>query len=114
MKNNQTQRRRFLKIGAAALAMIPIMVVSGRAEAATNAIMRTSLKYQGNPEGDKSCADCIEFVPGSSAKVLGGCKIMLGDTEISPQGYCMVWAKRGLTGTAIPEQYQMSALWQLG
>lgn len=94
MKENQMQRREFLKIGGAAFAMIPVMVVSGRADAATNAAMRTSLKYQGRPEGDKSCANCMQFVTGASAKALGGCKIMPGDTEISPQGYCTAWTKK--------------------
>jgi hypothetical protein len=94
MNENQTPRRRFLKIGGAALAAIPLMIVIGRADAATNAAMRASFKYQGKPEGDKRCASCVQFVPGASAKDLGGCKIMPGDTEISPQGYCMAWAKK--------------------
>jgi hypothetical protein len=88
MKENQTQRRQFLKIGGAALAMIPVMLVSGRADAATNAAMRTALKYQGKPLDDKSCANCMQFVPPN------GCKIMVGDTEISPQGYCTAWVKK--------------------
>jgi hypothetical protein len=88
MKERQTPRRRFLKMGGAILATIPIVVVSGRADAATNAAMRTALKYQGTPEGDKSCANCMQFVaPGS-------CKVIAGDTEISPQGYCTVWVKK--------------------
>ena len=37
----------------------------------------------------------MQFVPGPSEKDLGGCKIMLGDTEISPQGYCTAWTKKG-------------------
>jgi hypothetical protein len=94
MNENQMPRRQFLRIGVAALALIPAMVVSGRAEAATNAAMRTSLKYQGKPEGDKSCANCMQFVPGTPVKGLGGCKIMPGDTEISPQGYCIAWVKK--------------------
>ena len=94
MKTNQMPRRQFLKIGSAALAMIPVMVISARSEAATNAAMRTALKYQAKPEGDKSCATCQQFVPGSSAKALGGCKAMPGDTEISPQGYCIAWVKK--------------------
>jgi High potential iron-sulfur protein len=94
MKENPTPRRQFLKIGAAALAMIPVIFVSGRADAATNASLRTSLKYQGKPEGDKNCANCMQFVSGTSAKDLGGCKIIPGDTEISPQGYCLAWAKK--------------------
>ena len=94
MTKNKTSRRQFLKIGGAALAMIPVMVVSGRGDAATNAALRTSLKYQSRPEGDKSCAKCMHFVPGASAKGMGSCKIIPGDTEISPQGYCVAWAKK--------------------
>jgi hypothetical protein len=94
MNKNQTPRRQFLKVGGAALAMIPIMVVSGQAGAATNASLRTALKYQGKPDGDKSCANCLQFVPGPSAKDLGSCKIIAGDTEISPQGYCTAWVKK--------------------
>lgn len=94
MKTNQIRRRQFLKLSGAALAIIPVMVVSGRADAASNATLRTSLKYQAKPEGDKSCANCMQFVPGASAKALGGCKIIPGDTEISPQAYCMAWAKK--------------------
>ena len=88
MKDSQSQRRQFLKLGGAALAMIPVMVVSGNAVAATNAAMRTSLKYQMKPEGEKSCSTCMQFVAPSS------CKIMPGDTEISPQGYCVAWVKK--------------------
>ncbi len=94
MKNSQTPRRQFLKIGAAALAMIPVAVVSDRGYAATNDAMRTALKYQGKPEGDKNCSNCMQFVPGTTAKSLGTCKILPGDTEISPQGYCVAWVKK--------------------
>jgi len=81
-------RRRFLKISGAVVATIPIVVVSGRADAATNAAVRSALKYQGTPEGDKSCSTCVQFVAPSS------CKLIAGDTEISPQGYCSVWTKK--------------------
>jgi hypothetical protein len=94
MKDNQTARRQFLKIGGAFIALIPVMVVSGRADAAVNAAMRASLKYQGQPDGDKRCANCMQFTPGTSAKAPGGCKLMPGDTEISPQGYCTGWTKK--------------------
>jgi len=93
MNECQTPRRRFLKLGGA-LAMIPVMVACTRTDAATNVPLRTSLKYQGKPEGDKSCANCMQFVPGASAKDLGGCKIIPNDSEISPQGYCIAWAKK--------------------
>lgn len=96
MKTTDTQfpRRQFLKMGGAALAMIPVLAISGRANAATNAAMRTALKYQPTPNADKNCANCMQFVPGKSPKDLGGCKIIPGDTEISPQGYCTAWTKK--------------------
>lgn len=94
MKDQQTPRRRFLKMGCASLAVIPVMALSDRAHAATNAAMRASLKYKDKPEGDKNCANCGQFVPGATAKDLGGCKVLPGDTEISPQGYCIVWVKK--------------------
>ena len=90
----KTSRRQFLKVGGAAIAMIPVLVVSGKAMAATNAAMRTSMKYQDKPLGDKSCATCMQFVPGKTAKDLGGCKIFAGDTEISPKGYCVAWVAK--------------------
>lgn len=92
MKKDGMLRRRFLKNGAV-LAMIPVVAVSGDAMAATNASLRASLKYQDKPEGDKSCANCAQFVPGA-AKGPGTCKIIPGDTEISAQGYCVAWTKK--------------------
>jgi hypothetical protein len=94
MKFSQTKRRQFLKLGSAAIAMIPVIAFLDRAAAATNANMRSSLKYQDKPNGEKHCATCMQFVPGKTAKDKGGCKVMPGDTEISPQGYCTAWAKK--------------------
>ena len=92
MKDNiKSARRRMLKLGGAALAMIPVMALSGRTYAATNAAMRAAFKYQNMPEGAKTCHGCAQFVPGKTAKALGGCKIYAGDTEISPNGYCTAW-----------------------
>ncbi|MBU2640529.1 MAG: high-potential iron-sulfur protein [Deltaproteobacteria bacterium] len=90
----QPSRRQFLKVGGAAIAMIPVLVISGKAMAAKNAAMRTSMKYQDKPNGDKNCANCMQFVPGKTAKDLGGCKIFAGDTEISPKGYCVAWVAK--------------------
>ena len=82
-------RRKMLKLGGAALAMIPVV-----AFAAKNDAMRTSMKYKDSPEGDKSCATCVQFVPGKGPADNGGCKIFPGDTEVSPKGYCVAWAKK--------------------
>jgi len=53
------------------------------------------LKYQNHPGPDnKHCATCLQFVPGKTSTALGGCKLYPGDTEISPHGYCVAWAKK--------------------
>jgi hypothetical protein len=52
------------------------------------------MKYQDKPSGAKHCANCMHFVPGKTPKDLGGCKIFPGDTEISPNGYCVAWAAK--------------------
>ena len=84
-------RRQFLKIGGAAIAMIPVVVVSGNAMAATNSAMRTAMKYQDKPSGDKKCVTCAHFTAGKKPTSVGGCNIFPGDTEISPNGYCVAW-----------------------
>jgi hypothetical protein len=81
-------RRNLLKIGGLSLAMIPVVAL-----AAKNENMRTTMKYKDTPEGDKACATCVQFVPGSGD--LGGCKIFPGDTEVSAKGYCVAYAKKG-------------------
>lgn len=90
----QQDRRQFLKLGGAALAVLPIVSFTGNAGAATNAAMRTSLKYKDTPEGDKNCTNCLHFVPGKTPTDKGGCKLIAGDTEIAPKGYCTAWAKK--------------------
>ena len=87
----KSTRRRLLKLGSAGLALLPLAAFIGKTYAATNAAMRTAFKYQDKPEGDKACRGCVQFVPGKTAKALGGCKIYPGDTEISPNGYCTAW-----------------------
>ena len=83
-------RRSMIKLGAAALAMIPVVAL-----AAKNDSMRATMKYKDAPEGDKQCSGCVQFIPGKSASDLGSCKIFPGDTEVSPKGYCVAWAAKG-------------------
>ena len=94
MESSLNKRRQFLKLGGAALAMIPVIAVSGNAAAATNAAMRTALKYKDTPEADKNCTNCLQFVPGKTPKDKGGCKLLPGDTEVAPMGYCVAWVKK--------------------
>jgi len=84
-------RRRFIRIGSLA---IPLLAMANPSWPATNAEMRKALKYQNTPNGDKACAACAQFIPGKTATSLGGCKLMPGDTEISPHGYCTAWTAK--------------------
>ena len=87
--NINKSRRSMLKLAGIAVIMMPAI-----AFAAKNDALRTAMKYKDSPEGDKKCSNCLQFVPGKTPKDLGGCKIFSGDTEISPNGYCMVWVKK--------------------
>ncbi len=85
-------RRLMLKQVSMALASIPLIAVTGSAYAEKNAALRTALKFQETPNAGKDCAACAQFVPGKTAKDKGGCKIMPGDTEIPPTGWCTAFA----------------------
>ncbi len=89
------ERRWFLKIAVAGTAGTALVAASGSALASANAPVRTSMKYQDKPaaNGDK-CAGCIHFVAGKTAADKGGCKIITGDNEISPNGWCVAYSKK--------------------
>ncbi len=44
-------------------------------------------RYQGQPKGDQSCAQCTNFIPDSNT-----CQLVEG--QVSPQGWCSLWAKK--------------------
>lgn len=93
MSAHSTDRRRLLAAGAATLATGAAITWGGNAEAATNAGLRTALKYQDGPKDGLRCDGCSHWVAGKSPKDRGGCRIIPGDTEISPTGWCSGWAK---------------------
>lgn len=45
-----------------------------------------AVKYQDTPKGDQSCENCALFEAPSSCKTVDG--------TVSPQGWCMVYAKK--------------------
>ena len=89
----QSSRRVWLKATTAAAVAVPLVFFARHSLAAKNDAMRTSFKYQDTPSETKTCATCLQFVPGKTAKDKGGCKIFPGDTEISPTGYCIAWVE---------------------
>ena len=84
-------RRNLLKIASVSLALIPLVAITRQARANSNTAVRDKLKYQNTPKDGMSCTSCLEFIPGKTDKDLGGCKVIPGDDEISPNGYCISW-----------------------
>ncbi|MGO9992739.1 MAG: hypothetical protein ACLPTF_09540 [Steroidobacteraceae bacterium] len=86
-------RRKVLKIGMTALAVAPLAGLSERAFATQNTAVRTALKFQDHPNGDKRCSVCVNFIPNkdkpNNDDAVNGCKLYPGDTEICPHCYCV-------------------------
>ena len=88
MKEKSTiSRRQVLTVTAGvagavtALAALVGVSTPARAKAA-----QTAVKYQETPKGEQRCDNCALFEAPSSCKTVDG--------TISPQGWCMVYAKK--------------------
>jgi hypothetical protein len=57
------------------------------APAAPAKMSQASVKYQTEPKGEQKCANCMHFIAESST-----CKLVEGN--ISPNGWCIIWAKK--------------------
>lgn len=87
-------RRVWLKLATGAALAAPLAALSLRSHAAKNEALRKALQYQDQPKGEQRCSNCIHFVAGKSPTDIGGCKVIPGDTEISPNGWSSAWSKR--------------------
>jgi hypothetical protein len=91
-------RRKVLKIGVTALAVAPLAGFSLRASATQNASVRKALKFQEQPNAEKRCDGCVNFIPNKDKpgnnEDVNGCKLYPGDTEIPPHGYCVGFVKK--------------------
>ena len=65
--------------GAAAL-LAPV----SRAKAAK--VSQTAVGYQNSPKGDQQCSNCAQFQPPNACNFVDG--------NISPSGWCQIWAKK--------------------
>jgi hypothetical protein len=94
MDKHFLSRRRMLKQATttlAALAAIPIFMVSSRAYASLAA--KSDFHYQDHPKDGKKCADCAAFLPSSpNAGIDGTCRVISG--AISPNGWCMAFTSK--------------------
>jgi len=50
-------------------------------------LSQAQAQYQEQPKGDQNCAKCMHFIAGSST-----CQMVEG--KVSPNGWCMLWAKK--------------------
>jgi hypothetical protein len=66
------------------------------AEAAKSA--KAAVKYQDHPKGAQKCSGCRYFIKGKTATANGTCQIVSG--SISPNGWCVAWAKKYATAAA--------------
>lgn len=89
---NVQNRRTALKTMSLALASIPLLSISKISLAAPSPL-RAALGYQEKPKDGHKCSNCMQFVAGKTAKENGGCKLMAGDTGISPEGWCTAWVE---------------------
>lgn len=86
--SRRLSRRAWLRAAGTLLAAVPMGAVVRSAGAATNAQLRAQLEYQDDPKDGQRCAACLEFLPGKDQQARGGCKVIPGDDEISPDGWC--------------------------
>lgn len=85
------QRRAWLRVVTGAAVAAPLGMFVTQTGAIQNGPGRGALKYQDSPNAGKDCLGCAEFLPGKTPKDRGGCTAISGDTEISPNGWCVMW-----------------------
>jgi High potential iron-sulfur protein len=84
---NRISRRRVLTVAVGAAGVATGAAIIGTTTPARAAkAPQKAVKYQDTPKGDQACENCALFEPPSSCKTVDG--------TISPQGWCMVYAKK--------------------
>lgn len=84
----EISRRRMLTIavGVTGTSIGAAMIGTPTPAPAAAKVAQTVVKYQDTPKGDQHCDNCLHFEPPSSCKLVDG--------TISPQGWCMIYAKK--------------------
>lgn len=49
-------------------------------------VSKQSVGYQESPKGDQQCSNCAQFKPPNACNFVDG--------DISPSGWCQIWAKK--------------------
>jgi hypothetical protein len=86
-RNDQTgmSRRKLLKVGVGAAAVLGVSAAAANAQIAHKASQKDA-GYQDSPNGAQSCSNCRNFQAPSSCRVIEG--------TVSPTGYCRMYAKK--------------------
>jgi High potential iron-sulfur protein len=77
-------RRTLLQTGGRALAALSILGLAARKSIAAK-VSKAAAGYQDSPKGDQRCANCRQFIPPNACRQIDG--------NISPNGWCRIWAK---------------------
>lgn len=85
MTDFKTPSRRQVLGAAAGITVAGALAAATPAEAAAK-VKQETVKYQTSPKGESKCENCALFEAPSSCKNVDG--------EISPNGWCMIWAKK--------------------
>ena len=86
MDDHRNATRRSVLRGAALLAGAALAgSLASSKEALAQKASQQAMQYQDKPSGDKRCSNCVNFIPSASCSIVEG--------SISPNGYCMAWAK---------------------
>ena len=88
--DKKISRRSVLK-GAAMIAGATVgsSLLVGNASAK---VPKAAMHYRDHPNGNDQCSTGIQFIPGSSPKSMGTCKLVQG--SISPHGYCVAYSRK--------------------
>ena len=65
----------------------PVTSADSAAPVASAKVSKASVQYQTGPKGEQQCSNCLNFIAESNT-----CKLVEG--EISPSGWCTLWAKK--------------------
>ncbi len=68
-------------------ASAPAAGAGSAAPAASGKVPQASVQYQTQPKGEQKCGRCLHFIAESNT-----CKLV--DGQISPEGWCSLWAKK--------------------
>jgi hypothetical protein len=92
-------RRSIMQTAIGAVGGAAAIATGLRRAAAAPTISQAAVAYQDQPEGDKECDRCVQFVAPSSCKVVEG--------NISPHGCCRIFMPKQQAARGTPAARQL-------